>query len=85
MQEHLQEKLNTLIHDNRLECAIKVEAHSGLTPGDGKLIWQDGLAQRDQQAIWQQIDALIKAQDFTTLAHEALTQPSQDTNEGEQA
>lgn len=68
MQAHVQSHITKL----RAKCLLHVEADDSLTPGEGRLVWQTGQAERSLEEIWQQIEGRLAAINFTALTQSAM-------------
>lgn len=58
-QNGLRDRMQTLAEDNAFEGKLIVTADSRIAPGDCRVEWGDGGAERDQDRLWDDIDALI--------------------------
>lgn len=67
VRDSMEEKLNALIAHYHFETAITVKVKDGLAPGEARLEWQDGSAERRLDDIWAQIQEIIEHIDFTQL------------------
>lgn len=56
----LEERLATVVQTTGFEGRLLVIADSGLAPGDCRLDWGDGGADRDTAALWREIDEILE-------------------------
>ncbi|MEA4839120.1 MAG: FliH/SctL family protein [Rhodospirillaceae bacterium] len=58
-QNGVRDRMQTLAEENGFEGKLIVAADSRIAPGDCRVEWGDGGAERDQERVWNDIDALI--------------------------
>lgn len=88
IRETIAEKLEQMAENHHLEIAIIVKADEALRPGEARLQWPDGQAERNLNEIWQQIDIIINQINFSQLAGASPAMASSENqpyDKGEQA
>lgn len=66
--EQMDAAMRELIDAHHFETHITVKGSDQFQPGEARLEWQDGLAERRMDTIWNQIKSIIEQIDFTQLA-----------------
>lgn len=69
--DEMKTRLQAAITKLRSNCAIVVEADNEMQPGEGKLEWKDGYAERNLSSLWEQISEKLQSVDFTAIAKAA--------------
>jgi len=71
LREDLQEKLGKIAEEQGFDGKLVIMGSEDIVPGDCRVEWSEGGAQRDSAQIWEQIDEILER----NLTH--------DTNQGE--
>jgi len=56
----LNERLGTLVAQAGYKGEVKIIADEGIVPGDCRIEWNGGGANRDMDALWQEIDEIVE-------------------------
>lgn len=60
LEAALNERLNTLTAQAAYKGEVKIIADDGIVPGDCRIEWSGGGAHRDMDAMWREIDEIVK-------------------------
>ena len=74
LKDTMADRVNAVITSLRAECALEVVGSDALSPGEARLEWKDGRAERRLDEIWSQIENMLSAVDFASIA--TSTQPT---------
>ncbi len=67
ISQHLQHALDQA----DVECELVLHGDSSMETSEGKLEWQDGLAERKLDRLWHQIETKLRDVDFCAIAEKA--------------
>ena len=76
----IENKLRDIVVLHHLENIITLKENADLHAGDARIDWGTGHADRDMNALWQQVEEMINSIDFSTLAQ---PQTEQESHQGE--
>jgi flagellar assembly protein FliH len=78
----IEELLRQMASHYHLENAIVLKENAALQQGEARMEWGTGSAERNHAQLWQQVDSIITAIDFTALAqHDQPTSQQQPQGE----
>ncbi len=91
LREATQEKLSQIADEIGFDGRVVVMAHEDIVPGDCRVEWSEGGADRNSETLWQQIDEIIERnltqtvdQDETQGQETPAQQPTPDTASADQ-
>lgn len=87
LREETQEKVSKIADEIGYDGRVVVMAHEELVPGDCRVEWAEGGAERNSETLWQQIDEIIE-RNLTEGVNQGETQqeqPADDTPAEHQA
>ncbi len=87
LEEDLATRMQVKLKQAGIEAELLLATDDTLAPGEGRLEWRDGMAERNIGDLWIKIEQMLAAVDFTALVDETqsnLNQTTQATsNKGE--
>lgn len=73
IQPIISQRLQYALDEADAECELVLHGDSSMEKSEGKLEWQDGLAERKLDRLWQQIEMKLRDIDFCAMAEIAST------------
>lgn len=74
LREEVHDKLVKIAEEIGFDGRIVVMAHDDIVPGDCRVEWSEGGADRNSETLWQQIDEIIERNLTQTIAQETVSE-----------
>lgn len=85
IQPLIAERLQRALDQVDAQCELMLNADDSMQLGEGKLEWQDGMAERNLTRLWSQIELKLSEIHFGSLADKAFTTTHTNHNNTENA